>query len=405
MLDSLDRFISEALDEPAHAVSYKVSRRLADLFPDRALIESVDYDFQLFEYVRAGLCTIRLVDAVHPQVLLNWTEDRGVYQSPRNVWYEVQWRGHELDVLHMEWGDCDPHFWILADSEATARRFFEVVCAHNPDLDDEVLVYEGGRWDASAGLHRNAGATSFDDLVLTGTLKTDIHADLGRFFNAESTYKALGAPWKRGILLTGPPGNGKTHTIKALVAGLGIPCLYIKSFKSECFTEETNLRRIFERARRSAPCLMVLEDLDALITDENRAFFLNELDGIATNSGIAIVATTNHPEKLDPAIVERPSRFDRKYHFPLPGPAERLAFIAQWCRGLPDHLQPSAADQARIAERTENFSFAYLKELFLASILARAGATDDAQSFTQILDTQVNALRAQMRPATHPASS
>ncbi len=59
-------------------------------------------------------------------------------------------------------------------------------------------------------------------------------------------------------------------------------------------------------ARRSAPGLVALEDLDALIEDENRAFLLNELDGFADNEGVVVIASTNHPEKLDPAILDRP---------------------------------------------------------------------------------------------------
>ena len=67
------------------------------------------------------------------------------------------------------------------------------------------------------------------------------------------------------------------------------------------------MRIVFARARRSAPCLVVLEDLDSLIKDENRAFLLNELDGFADNEGVVVIASTNHPEKLDPAILDRPS--------------------------------------------------------------------------------------------------
>src|SRR2546426_1041679 len=93
------------------------------------------------------------------------------------------------------------------------------------------------------------------------------------------------------------------------------------------------------RARRSAPCLVVLEDLDALIEDQNRAFLLNELDGFADNEGVVVIASTNHPEKLDPAILDRPSRFDRKYRFDLPALAERLVYVKHWNRTLQLEMQ------------------------------------------------------------------
>lgn len=69
---------------------------------------------------------------------------------------------------------------------------------------------------------------------------------------------------------------------------------------------------IFEKARSEAPCVLILEDLDSLITDQNRSFFLNQLDGLEGNDGLLIIGTTNHFEKLDPALSTRPSRFDRK---------------------------------------------------------------------------------------------
>ena len=91
----------------------------------------------------------------------------------------------------------------------------------------------------------------------------------------------------------------------------------------------------------------------------------------------------------------------RKYHFALPGPAERRAYVANWATTLPEAIRPDEAARDRIAARTEGFSFAYLKELFLSSILIRADeeaarGPADARPIEAILDAQVDALRAQM---------
>src|SRR5205823_2063521 len=139
-------------------------------------------------------------------------------------------------------------------------------------------------------LFRAIKGATFDNLVLGGTLKEDLRADAARFFAGKATYESYGVPWKRGLLLTGPPGNGKTHAVKALVNALGRPILYVKSFSAEERIDQTNIRAIFARARRSAPCVLVLEDLDSLITAENRSFVLNELDGFANNAGILTLA-------------------------------------------------------------------------------------------------------------------
>src|SRR6185369_4286534 len=186
----------------------------------------------------------------------------------------------------------------------------------------------------------------------------------------------------------------KTHTLKALVNQLGRPCLYVKGFKSEYATDQENLALVFARARTVAPCLVVLEDLDSMIDDGSRSFFLNELDGFAANTGIVVLATTNHPERLDPAILNRPSRFDRRYYFNLPGATERHAYVETRFRELPAELRPAEETLAAVIEQTEGFSFAYMKELFLSSMMQWM-ATSETHSMDETILGQVAQLREQ----------
>ncbi len=219
-----------------------------------------------------------------------------------------------------------------------------------------------------------------------------------QFFAARETYETYGIPWKRGIIFVGPPGNGKTHAVKAIINAIQQPCLYVKSFKVEYRTDEDNIRMVFDRARKSAPCILVLEDLDSLVTAQNRSFFLNELDGFAANIGIVTLATTNHPERLDPAILDRPSRFDRKYPFDLPALEERQAYIRMWNSSLQATLRLSGDAEAQLAEQTEGFSFAYLKELFLSSMMRWINRPGQ-ETMEQIMAAQVEVLREQMMSA------
>ena len=173
------------------------------------------------------------------------------------------------------------------------------------------------------------------------------------------------------------------------------PCLYVKSFKAPHGADQFNIRTVFDRARRTAPCILVFEDLDAQLTPQNRSFFLNELDGFAANIGIVTLATTNHPERLDPAILDRPSRFDRKYPFDLPEQPERHAYIVMWNKSLKPALRLSDEGAVKISELTEGFSFAYLKELFLSSMM-RWIAKPEQGTMEQVMTGQVNVLREQM---------
>jgi transitional endoplasmic reticulum ATPase len=134
------------------------------------------------------------------------------------------------------------------------------------------------------------------------------------------------------------------------------------------------IRAIFSHARIMAPCLLIFEDLDSLVTDKTRSYFLNEVDGLESNDGILMIGSTNHLDALDPAISKRPSRFDRKYHFQLPGEQERIAYCQFWRRKLADNDMVDFQDELCpiIAKMTEGFSFAYLKELFVWALLAIA---------------------------------
>lgn len=182
-------------------------------------------------------------------------------------------------------------------------------------------------------------------------------------------------------------GNGKTISIKALMHSLStisstvgrqIPALYVKSAP-----RTYDIRQIFLQARAMAPCMLILEDIDTIVTRSSRSYFFNEVDGLENNDGIFMVASTNHLDQLDPGLSSRPSRFDRKYLFPLPNKHERTLYCEYWRNKLkskpaikfPRKLCPA------IAGITDDFSFAYLQELFVATLLAIAGhrSEDDAR--------------------------
>jgi AAA+ superfamily predicted ATPase len=287
------------------------------------------------------------------------------------------------------------YYWILADSKELVESFFTAVCDWNSVIREEVLVFENGYWAKNPDLFQSIKSATFDNLILYGNLKQDIKDDLANFFASQEIYASYGVPWKRGILFIGSPGNGKTHTVKALINQIQQPCLYVKSFQSQYDTDSENIRKVFKQARQSAPCILVLEDLDSLLTNENRSFFLNELDGFAANEGIVTIASTNHPERLDQAIRDRPSRFDRKYHFELPDNSVRQAYIVLWNDRLKTQMRLSPLAISQIAAHTDGFSFAYLKELFLSSMIRWMGVMTTT-GIEEIIISQIAILREQI---------
>ncbi|KAK0714748.1 P-loop containing nucleoside triphosphate hydrolase protein [Lasiosphaeris hirsuta] len=243
------------------------------------------------------------------------------------------------------------------------------------DLHDEVWVFDGGFWQKSAELYQSVAKASWEAVILDPDMKGAIIEDHLSFFGSRDTYAQFKVPWKRGIIYYGPPGNGKTISIKAMMHTLGnlkdpVPTLYVRNFVSWAGPEAA-IGQIFSLARATAPCYLIFEDLDSLVTDSVRSYFLNEIDGLKSNDGIFIVGSTNHLDRLDPGISKRPSRFDRKYFFPDPDLVQRVAYCKFWQNKLASNKDIEFPDQLckAIAEITDGFSFAYIQEAFIATLL------------------------------------
>ncbi|KAK4227030.1 P-loop containing nucleoside triphosphate hydrolase protein [Podospora fimiseda] len=242
-------------------------------------------------------------------------------------------------------------------------------------LHEEIYVWDDNGWVKDSALFQSIQQSSWDDIILPVSTKDSLISDTIGFFDSREIYQSLYLSFKRGIILHGVPGNGKTATIKALINSLAkkdIPSLYVKQFDS-CRGSKWSIKKIFARAREMAPCLLIFEDLDSLVEDKLRSYFLNEVDGLESNEGILMIGSTNHLSRLDPAIAKRPSRFDRKYLFELPDLATRVQYARYWRRKLEGKEAGKGFEEGLcqlIGVLTEGFSFAYIKELFVSTLLA-----------------------------------
>lgn len=396
---TIENFIRDALHKPDDYISYHVGRELAELHPGKTILEGQTWDFDLEAFARAGCCSVMEEKSIYHHVKTRWIGvGRKLKQQIENSWLNVLWKGQLLDVVLVTWteGNCRRrHQWIVADERNVAEEFFDAVCEWSCEVRGEILVYQDGYFEKDKQLFDSIKNATFESLVLPASLKQQIESDFQQFFTSRELYEQYKIPWKRGAIFIGPPGNGKTHTLKALINQLGTPCLYVRTFKAEYGTEQENMAEVFKRARMKPPCVVVLEDLDSMIDNKNRSFFLNELDGFHSNTGVVVLATTNHPEKLDSSILDRPSRFDRKYYFQLPAEAERLAYIAKWNEELQPELRVTQTGAAAVVRETNDFSFAYLKELLVASMVQWM-SLGGAGSMDEVILGQAALLREQM---------
>ncbi|EED81272.1 predicted protein [Postia placenta Mad-698-R] len=301
--------------------------------------------------------------------------------------------------------DVVQHYILHKGPEARSRELLLAAAGWTRQLHEEILVFERGYWKKDSELWTDMQKASWDDIILKQEFKDELQQDVTGFFDSQKLYKSLAIPWKacliyleRGIIMLGPPGNGKTISVKAIMKdcyAAGHAPLYVKSFKSAA-GEEYSIAQVFRKAREMAPCVVVLEDLDSLINEGNRAFFLNQLDGLAGNDGLLVLASTNHFERLDPALSNRPSRFDRKYPFENPDEEERGMYAKYWQDKLHDNKGVLFPDSlvAEIAATTDGFSFAYLKEVFVASLVLLA--SNKKLLFASVTRAQIKSLRKQL---------
>jgi hypothetical protein len=402
MMPNLNRLISDCLTLPADALLWETSRRLADLYPDRYILETQDYDFDLEEYARDGRCSLHVLPDVHAQLEAVWpSREKGAKLELRNVFTEVLWRGRRLHVLTISYRDDnrEARSYVLADDMETARDFFSAVCTHSSCVEGQILVFANGCWRKDKELMAQIESARLEDLILADGLRETLAEDIEGFFASRELYEGLGVAWKRGVLLLGPPGNGKTHALKAIIQRLKVPCLYVRSFTSRWEHPTRNIEAVFKKAREMAPCFLVLEDLDSLVHRSYLSYFLNEMDGFAANRGVLTVATTNHPERLDPALLDRPSRFDRKVTFTLPKRRERRRFLAMMNERREPALRLTEAELDSAAKRAKGFSFAYLKELQLSSAMAWMAEREKA-TMGEVTLRLISTLRSQMATAT-----
>nr|POE94291.1 putative atpase yjob [Quercus suber] len=306
--------------------------------------------------------------------------------------YTFRWNDRDFPFYSVGWleraGNFASYYYILADrdDDTAVDDLIKVVGKWSTRLHEEIYVFDNGNWQKNHRLWTSVQNASWDDVILNEAMKETLISDVTTFFDSRAIYEEYGVPWKRGIILHGTPGCGKTISVKALMNSLqskDVASLYVKSINTAQGSMQRSVRSIFTQARAMAPCLLIFEDLDSLVGSEVRSYFLNEVDGLEDNNGLLMLGSTNHLDRLDPGIAKRPSRFDRKYHYALPGRRERFLYCQYWQHKLAKNSNVDFQDRICdiVAELTEGFSFAYLKELFVQALLAivggRADVTDD----------------------------
>lgn len=216
-------------------------------------------------------------------------------------------------------------------------------------------------FNENRGVYFVKKAVNLDELlILPDSMTTKVLDSISFFWTREEYFRKHGFLWKRGMMLYGPPGSGKTSTLQQMatriidIGGIAVYC------NAPAVTAEA--LRLLRRIEPKRPVVVMIEDIDAIIARFGEPDLLALLDGELQIDNVVYVATTNYPEQLDPRFIQRPSRFDEVLLIDMPSAEAREMYLVTKNPRLVD-LPEELNKWVRL---TEGFSVAALKEVVVA---------------------------------------
>ncbi|OGR74285.1 MAG: hypothetical protein A2089_03855 [Elusimicrobia bacterium GWD2_63_28] len=296
----------------------------------------------------------------------HYSETKEVYEfSMRKTrWlgtYRLLWDNKPIIIrsLYYETHRQIPYFLVAVKDSATLSNFYEAILKFELEVGKKrghSVVQTVDSEDISLS------GMSWDNLILPTGMVEEIRTGVETFFKAEDVYKRFSIPYKRGFVFSGPPGCGKTMTAKTILGTMHHPSFLITSSAGRDYMEY-KIKWAFEAASRHAPAILLIEELEKFSEASSISTVLNLMDGLSSMKGILAIATTNYPEKIDPALLLRPSRFDRVWNFALPDYECRLRMLQKKANG---HVNANILE--KVAKFSSGFSMAYVQEIFASAI-------------------------------------
>jgi hypothetical protein len=224
-------------------------------------------------------------------------------------------------------------------------------------------LYIPDPWADEWRMHLAKPKRKLDSIILTDGIVEQLTGDLKRFLSSRERYESLGVPWRRGYLLHGPPGTGKTSLIFAVAGELNLSICTLSLMNRKL--NDQNIANLLQNA--PAHSIILLEDVDSFFHERTKqdakieisfSGLLNALDGVAAQEGRVVMMTTNHEPLLDPALI-RPGRIDQKFELRKANKPEVRRMVQRFFPDAPAH----ALEEALLNYEAESLSPADLQQL------------------------------------------
>ena len=380
-LDPYRPWIDSVLSaSPVDTVTFELDVPFAEVVLEN-LLEGAPLDRQCLERSHPLSPLVErwaLPDNASPRILLELSRDRRALVTARELAWDPHWKempvavwlrglAHPLVAVRIPYVSyqhglvSETREWLIArrDEMVSALRLLRPVLGNGR----RVVRVIGG-----ADLALPEDGYDWQSVVLDPTATRLLREDFEGFLAREIWFRRHRLPFRRGYFLYGPPGNGKTSIVRVMASHPAITA-YALNFSNPRLNNG-DLTYLFESAGRTAPSLVIFEDLDRLygqrsgrrdnLTKVTLQHLLNCLDGLGSRDGVLVVGTANDPTVIDAAIVRRPGRFDRVVACRPPDETLRREYLR---RLAVDSLDESALAAASTA--ADGFSYAQLREAFV----------------------------------------
>ncbi|MAG26420.1 hypothetical protein CMI47_12795 [Candidatus Pacearchaeota archaeon] len=227
-----------------------------------------------------------------------------------------------------------------------------------------VTVYGGENYTV------NNLSYDWEDIILPLPVKDSIRESVDFWYNNETWYRERKFPYKRGVLIHGYPGNGKTFLTKIIISQYDLNIVQFNFGNPQL--GNADLTRAFKTAKENAPSLFLLEDIDRIFSKHEKQIsgvtkdcLFNCLDGVEELDGVLVLATANYPEDLDSAFLNRPSRFDTIIELSVPSLDLRFEYLKKL-------FEKDLKDDdtiAHVARHCDGMSMAFMKEIYFKSVI------------------------------------